>query len=528
MLERTRRPQAKVASLLGPVWSTEAGVFLGIWLALMFFGRSMLFRDPGTFWHVTFGERMLQTGRVMDADPVSFTRYGQPWVAHQWLGECVMAAIHRVSGWDGLLLASATLLAAVYTWIAFRLLRAGLHWLPTVLVVVLVLLASSHNFHIRPLLVSIALLAWTFALLVEVEAGRKHLVRLCWLVPVFALWANTHAGVLAGFGTVGFVIAGWCLAWVLGRESPVRNWPNAMMLGGLILACGLSFLVNPYGLGLPRAWLSTLALPLPELIQEHAPLDLSKPVGWTILLLGLGYVVLLAGVLPKWPRATWWLPLIWFFLASQRIRNAPLFAITAAIACADLLPCTRWAKWLADRDMFRFTGRDEPVAPGGGKLRTAAVPLVVVGVAVLLQVAQVPVPIVGHGWAKFDSARWPVELLPELRDIDRHSPAGTRVFNDLNYGGFLIYHAPRLRVFIDDRCALYGGDLLNDYDHARRNDPSQVDRWYEQYRFPYALVETGSPLDRHLAGAAEWVIVRRTTPATLYRRKPVMEPRTTR
>ena len=159
---------------------------------------------------------------------------------------------------------------------------------------------------------------------------------------------------------------------------------------------------------------------------------------------------------------------------------------------------------------------DSPRSAAGW--RAAGLPAIVVAAALALQVAGVRAPIVGRGWARFDPARWPVELVPKLEEIDRSNVDGTPIFNDLNFGGFLIYHAPRLRVFIDDRCSLYGGDFLEAYDHARRENPAQLDRWQQQYGFDYALVETGGPFDSYLAGAASWAPLARTPAATLYRR----------
>jgi len=502
-------------------FSAEAGIFLGIWLVLMLVGRSALFRDPGTFWHVVVGERMLEQGQVIQADPFSFTFPGKPWVAHQWLAECGMAAVHRIGGFDGLLLVAATLLAGIYTWVASRLLRAGFHLLPVGCVLALVLLASSHQFHVRPLVLSIGMLGITFALLVDVESGRRNLWQLGWLVPLVALWANLHAGVLAGLGTMGLVAAGWCLAWLLGKgDSPVRRGRDAIVLAVLLLACGFCVLINPYGLGLPRAWLNTLTIPLPELIQEHAPLDLTDPLGWTVVLLGAGYVVALAGVFPKWPRATWLVPLVWLVLACGRVRNVPLFAITAAIAAAEMLPRTRWAGWLKDREMFLPPDESEPAAAGRCGWAAVTLPLVLVAAAGLLQLAGISGPVVGRGWAKLDPAQWPVELLPELQRLNETAPDGTPVFNDLHFGGFLIYHTPRLRVFIDDRCALYGGEFLGQYDRARRENPSQVDAWQTRYGFRHALVETGSALDGYLQSSASWKMTGRTPVATLYQLSP--------
>ena len=73
-------------------------------------------------------------------------------------------------------------------------------------------------------------------------------------------------------------------------------------------------------------------------------------------------------------------------------------------------------------------------------------------------------------------------------------------------------------MFIDDRCELYGDAGLLAYEHALRQDPAQLDRWAQDYRFEAALTQTGSRFDRYLAGASGWTLVRRGAAATFYRR----------
>ena len=176
-------------------WRTETAFFVVTWLLLMFVGRSALFQDPGTFWHTAVGQRMIITGEFVRDDVFTFTRGGDPWIAQQWLGEVTMAAVYALGGWDTLLLAAATLLAALFTWLAARLLRAGLHWMATAVILVFVAAASSHSFHVRPHLVTMLFTGVTFAALLDVESKRRPLSHLWWLVPLFLLWANTHGGV---------------------------------------------------------------------------------------------------------------------------------------------------------------------------------------------------------------------------------------------------------------------------------------------------------------------------------------------
>ncbi len=69
-------------------------------------------------------------------------------------------------------------------------------------------------------------------------------------------------------------------------------------------------------------------------------------------------------------------------------------------------------------------------------------------IVLFFQSSNIPLPIFGSGWARFDPAYWPMELLPELRKInEKASASNQRIFNDLKFGGFLIYHTPNIEDF---------------------------------------------------------------------------------
>jgi hypothetical protein len=501
-------------------WRAETGFFLGIWLFLMIGGRSQMFRDPGTFWHTVIGRRMLSSHQLVYSDPFSFTFAGRAWIPHQWLGECIMAVLDAFGGLDTLLLATATVLACLYTWLAHRLLRSGLHWLPTTLLVMLTVAASATHLHVRPHIGTIVGFGLTYGFLCDFESRRIGLGRLCWLVPLFVVWSNVHGGALGGMATMVLAVAGWTLAWLAGLESPIVRFRQVTLLVLLIVACALTAIVNPYGSRLPRVWLEIMGSPLlPRIIEEHAPLDPRSPDGWMILVLGLVYAWALASVRPWKPRVTWLLPVVWFYETLTRVRHAPLFSIAAALALAEMMQYTRVATWLArpGRDWFRFPSGDRlPERQLGW--RPAVLPATIVLAAVVLQGAGVRAPIMGRGCVQLDPQHWPTELLPELRRAERDHPEGARVFNDYLYGGFLIYYTPGLKVFIDDRCELYGDDWLMSFSEAMLHDPGRIDRWIDEYDLGYALVASGAAFDRHLAKSPGWVVVKRTNAATFYKR----------
>ncbi len=82
----------------------------------------------------------------------------------------------------------------------------------------------------------------------------------------------------------------------------------------------------------------------------------------------------------------------------------------------------------------------------------------------------------------------------------------------------MIYYTPGLRVFIDDRCELYGDDGLLAYAKALERDPAEVERWARDFGFDLAVTATGSAFDGYLREANGWTQVRKTEAASLYRR----------
>ena len=141
-------------------------------------------------------------------------------------------------------------------------------------------------------------------------------------------------------------------------------------------------------------------------------------------------------------------------------------------------------------------------------------PVLLVVAGLLVQSAGATVPLVGRGWARPDSQRWPVELLPNLRAIAAEG-RGVPVFNDALFGGYLIFYVPGLRIFIDDRAEVYGPFLL-EYDRARQADPARIESWRGRYGFRHALVEADSELDHYLSRSAAWKSLGRCASAALY------------
>jgi hypothetical protein len=500
---------------------TSARITGPLAFAILFFvllagGRSNFLRDPGTFWHVTTGDRILADG-FLRTDPYTFTFAGTWWVPYQWLGEVAMALVHRAGGFDLLLLGAVTIIAAVFAWLAARLANAGLSPIVAITVACFGVASASSHFHVRPHLFTIAGMALTMVMLANVESGKKPLRHLMWLVPFFAIWVNVHGGVLGGMATVLLAAGGWVVFWKLRANTPVDGIVNAIWVLGIATACCLTAFVNPYGLDLLRTWHVIMGEPvLREIIQEHSAMKWREPTSWPILGFAAFYFAVLFGAPIREWRVTWLLPVVWFVLSLDRVRHAPLFTVSALAVLPALWPQTRWANWMQAKrpDIYQPAG---DAAPRWNVL--LVIPVSIVCVATVLHLAKVEAPLVGANWAKHDPANWPMELLPALKQHEPHD-GRNRIFNGYIDGGFLIYHVPGYKVFVDDRCEVFGGAWLKDFVMADAAPTAAIAKWEKEYGpFHFALVRVDTGFEAFFATSSEWECIQRTPLAAFYRRR---------
>ena len=216
-----------------------------------------------------------------------------------------------------------------------------------------------------------------------------------------------------------------------------------MLIGTSLSLSFVAVLVNPYGTALPRVWLSLMNSDLlPRIMIEHAPLRFLSTEGLMILTLAAVYLGLLAATWRRGLRVTWLVPLIWLVLACSRVRHGPLFAVTAAIAIADMLPHSSLPAFFARSGSTLLNPALAAKAVG---LRAAAIPTLLVTLVFGVQAAGIRCPLIGAGWCRLDPTYWPVEATRVLREHLVARPEDRRVFNDMLFGGYLIYNAPEAR-----------------------------------------------------------------------------------
>jgi hypothetical protein len=147
--------------------------------------------------------------------------------------------------------------------------------------------------------------------------------------------------------------------------------------------------------------------------------------------------------------------------------------------------------------------------------------VLVVLVSFALQVARVPVPVIGSGWATHTEKRWPVEVLDAMKANEPKPGEPNHLFNDYIDGGFAIYHTPGYKVFVDDRCEVFGGPWLVEFVNAgRKGTAKAMEKWQTEYgRFDFALTRPDTGFDDYFQTAPGWECVKRGKHAAFYKRR---------
>ena len=89
-------------------------IFILILVSGVFLMGSRNVSDPDLGWHLKTGQYISAHKSVPHTDAFSYTRGGQPWVAHEWLSELFLYGLYRRGGWAGLILVFAAITAATF------------------------------------------------------------------------------------------------------------------------------------------------------------------------------------------------------------------------------------------------------------------------------------------------------------------------------------------------------------------------------------------------------------------------------
>jgi len=421
-----------------------------------------------TFFGLKIGEVIVQTRQIPTQELFSWSAYGRPWIAYEWLAQTGMYLLKLVGGFSALSV-FVSLSFGLFYLLLFLLFSRALKrdFASSYALSVFTSIGVLEFFVARPQIVAfvgfIATLYLIFLFLLE----RKN--RLLWLIPLTYVWTNSHASfimlplLLFAYALFGF--------WYLRLTE--RPWAKSAAK-----TCGLYGLLSLGITLLPPLWYKPYTL-LWQFGRDLAFISgfilewgaLAKNPTHEMFYVFLVVSVLIAAVVLAFFRKNWsrWLlafPLLAISLTSfQALRHISFGTISLVIILGLFLP------------NLRFRGR-----------RT-------LGAVVFFMLIFTFSCYLGWQKRPNENANW--FYLPEQTiDFLKHHQLRGRMYNEFALGGYLMYYLyPQYQIFFDGRAEVYHYQEMRDVwplIGAKRSSQEifrrAVDTLLNKYHFSYLVI----------------------------------------
>ncbi|HVB29619.1 MAG TPA: hypothetical protein VNG91_07410 [Terriglobia bacterium] len=458
-------------------------VLMGTALVATNFGIEKSLRmDPDTWWHIKYGDTILQTGHWPAVDTWSFTAHGMPSMAYEWGGEVVTALAYRFGGLQGLdillIFLTSTIVLLIYYLAWLRCHNAEAAFVGTILL----LPVAAMSFTLRPQLLGFCFLLITLICLERFRQGQRNAL---WVLPpVFLLWVNIHGSFVLGFLVMG-------LYWLSGLAE--FSWgglrAQSWMMGERIrleltaLICVAMLPITPYGARLAMVPI-TYAFSLPgnmAHIQEWQPLNLGYWEARVLLILLLAFIIAQISFRLHYRLEELALFFLIAYLTFVHSRFAIIYAMVFAPLAAAIL-----ARWMPAYNP---------------KIDKYAINAVLILAALGACVWYFPS---GATLEERIASEYPVQAVHYL---EQH-PIPGRMFNEYAFGGYLVWTgAPGHKVFIDGRGDVYEeAGVFSAYMDVVDIKPDAL-AVLQSYRVNSCLIYQNSPLATLLAASPNWKLV---------------------
>ena len=441
------------------------------------------------WWHLAVGKWILKNHAWPTHDFYSFTAYGNPWIADQWLGEVLIAAVWGLGRMHALMILLAVLSGGIllllyyYAWVRSGSAKAAF------LACALLLPLASLPMSMRPQIVGMAFLLVT---LISLERFRQGHRRALWILPpLFLLWVNTHGTFVLGFVALG-------VYWVAGLREIRLEYLEAVPwkaderrhMAMIFLLCLLACMITPYGTRLAAYPLQmTIFLPMiPQVVPEWHTLDFSRFYGQWFLVLMLAFVTGQLVTRKKLHIAE----LALLILAAVETILHARFMLLFVPVFAPLLALVL-AEWVEKK----WTGRERHAL-------NAALMAAACGAIIFLFPSRARLQRAVELWNPTGAVHY----------LNEH-PVDGHMLNFDDWGGYLIETLGQ-KVFIDGRADVYEpGGVLLDYLHMYYPQ-SETEFLLRKYHIDSCLMPSDAPLATMFAVVRDWKVAYRDQVSVLF------------
>lgn len=397
----------KSTNILKKIYKTPSWIIIGI-VYVFYFIECFNSLDPDFGWHLKTGEYIYNNG-FPRLDVFTYTASDFPFVSHEWLNDVL---VYLLMSFGGYLLLSIVF-AGIWT-LAVKLASTS-----TPPIITLMAAVSMSSF------VGVRTTAWV-ALFVALVLYTIRNNRYLYLLPlVFLVWVQFHGSFVVGFVLIGY--------YAIFRRS--------IKLGIILALSVLATMLNPYGWHVYSEVISILGdSSLRWRIKEWMFLGPDFYSAPYIILCVVGFIFYYPSGWKRFIR----LPAILLLASLASQRYYVVFVIASLFSVGD------YAKNLIKYINFDKLPKKFQVA------------YVAIGYAVLAYLAGIYM----FGLFTFITGNRDDPYPKVSVEYLRQNNCSGNIFNNYNFGGYLIWQLPQSKVYIDGRMTSWvheGRKYMDDY-----------------------------------------------------------------
>lgn len=441
--------------------------------------------DPDYYWHLGYGDWILDHMALPTADFWSWTADGRAYRLTQWLGEVIMALANRTAGEPGTQILAALLVTLTFT-CSYLAARCYLGSRLASLIVAIGANVTLLALACRPHLFSHLGLALLTLLVSKYQTSNSRRP-LYWIPILMAFWVNLHGGYAVGLAWL------WMMAGLLMVERYVRHdefpWRAALPLALAAAAGTLATLINPYGIG---AWayavdIANLKSSAAGIVDEWNPTTIRTEAGLQFFIVSSALFASMSVAREK-PRPH-------ALMAAFLLVGIGWTSLRVSIFASVLLvPLIAQALRTTPFYMLAFVGRAYHFERGVKAV--AALPLL----AALLT-ASMAIASRDH----LVEAKMVNTLPVQEAEFIRANGIAGKLLNSPDAGGYLIRHLG-MKVSLDTRFDLYGDRAFFEFLFARRGEHGWRE-YIDRLNPDIVLIESASALRQLLSAAGGYRLV---------------------
>ena len=420
--------------------------------------------DTDIFWHLAAGREMILHRHFLQTDPFSFTLASPKWIDLHWIFQLAVYGLYSIGRLKALIVFKALMVACV-SCILCLIRRDKPYILISAFCTALLFFEARYLILMRPVLITMLCMSLYIFLFEQVrQGGKKTWLWLC--LPLQMVWTNSQ-----GLYPIGiFIIGAFALEAIIDNNNLIPLPPFSHREKGagnrilnthtfIFILCCLSCLINPYGVSgllLPFTLLGRINPATQNIyslnISENVPLfSLTgfETVYRTLVIVTAMLVILLFILNRKRIRPAHVILFLGFsYLAYSAVRNVLLYTLIVIFIIAYYASMVDFKQLGAALSLNTIR-----------LLKTAGL---------VLALLAIMGPVLSHASvvAKYPPRRSlsPFRFPENITAYLERNPVSGEMFNDIRYGGYLIWHLyPQKKVFIDGRLVIRPTQFFAEY-----------------------------------------------------------------